>query len=367
MKNIFKFFIAATLFTGLASCEDEQDLVFATPDASFRILTPVSGEGVILSENAPQNPALVLTWEDMDYTTPTEVTYTVQMVVNGNDFSDPINLTSTTNTYASIDTESLNTAVVGAGLVPMEEGAIDIRIMSNVGTQPGMEAYSDTITYLVTPYALFTPAQNLFLVGAATEHGWENNNGNAPLFRDAENQNIFYFTGYFNADEFKVLSSRGNWHPQYGSASEGVLGVSGDDGSNEPGAFVIETAGYYTFTMNIGEMTYSIEPFDASGATTFDSVGIIGAATPGGWDTDTDFTNSTQNPHLWKLESVELAADVVKFRANDSWDLPGNWGGGTLITGQMTENGSDFQAVPLPGTYEVWFNDLDLRYIFIEL
>ena len=367
MKNIFKFFLAATLFTGLASCEDEQDLIYVTPEASFSILTPVSGEGVILSADAPQNPALVLAWQDMNYGTPVEVTYTVQMVLNGNDFSSPVNLTSTTNTYTTINAQSLNSAVLGAGLVPGEEGAIDIRIKSNVGTQPGMEAYSDTITYLVTPYQLFTAAQNLYLVGAATEHGWENNNGNAPLFRDPDDQNIFYFTGYFNADEFKVLSSRGNWHPQYGSASEGVLGVSGDDGSNEPGPFVIETAGYYTLTMNIGDMTYTLEPFSASGANTFDSVGIIGAATPGGWDTDTNLTNSTQNPHLWRLASVELTDDVVKFRANDSWDLPGNWGGGTLITGQMTENGSDFQAVPLPGTYEVWFNDLDLRYIFIEI
>lgn len=218
---------------------------------------------------------------------------------------------------------------------------------------------------MVTPYTAVLPVQNLYLVGAATEHGWNNNASNAPLFRDADNQNIYHYTGYFNADGFKVLSARGNWHPQYGSVAPGELGVSGTDGSNEPGQIMVPAAGYYEFTINTADMTYTLTPYDASTSPTFSSVGIIGDATPAGWGSDTDMTNSAFNPHLWRLSSVELTEAKVKFRANDSWDLPGNWGGGTPIQGVTTVNGGDFQGVLDAGNYEVWFNDLDGRYIFI--
>lgn len=359
--------MAAIVISGFASCEEEQDLIYVTPAASFQILSPQSGEGVILTAETTSNPGLVLTWEDMDYGTETAITYVVEVAANGSDFSAPVSLASTGATFATVTVGALNTAALNLGLTPGVEGAIDVRVKSSLGTQGASESYSNVISYLVTPFELASPAvQNFFLVGAATEHGWENNNGNAPLFRDAENANLYYYTGYFNADGFKVLASLGNWHPQYGAVSEGVLGASGADGSNEPPAITVPSAGYYTFTFNVGDMTYSLVPFDAAGATTFDSVGIIGEATPGGWDADTDMTNSDTNPHLWKLEGVALTDAVVKFRANDSWDLPGNWGGGVLLAGQMTENGSDFQAVPTSGTYDVWFNDLDLRYIFIE-
>ncbi|MCW4468208.1 SusE domain-containing protein [Flavobacterium sp. MFBS3-15] len=372
MKNIFKSLIAAVLITGgFASCEDEQEIKYLSPEGSFQILSPETGGSIVLNGDTPDNPGLAMVWEDISYGNPTEVSYTIQIDVTGNDFATPRDIATVPGgaTYKTITMAELNNAALAMELPVDEASSIDIRVKSWVGSNGSMEAYSNVITYIITPYSVTIPVQDLFLVGAATEHGWSENAFNAPLFRDHANQNLYRFTGYFAADGFKVLSKRGAWHPQYGSASAGVLGVSGEDGSNEPGQIMVPAAGYYTFTMNTDEMTYSLEPFTVDPVTmpVFTSVGIIGAATPGGWDNDTNMTNTTQQPHLWRLQTVALTAAAVKFRANDSWDLPGNWGAGTApIQGQMSENGGDFQGVVIDGNYEVWFNDLDKRYIFIE-
>ena len=49
MKNIFRNILAVALISGFASCTDEQDLKFLDNAAEFRILSPVSGDAVVLS------------------------------------------------------------------------------------------------------------------------------------------------------------------------------------------------------------------------------------------------------------------------------------------------------------------------------
>jgi len=357
--------MAAIIITGFASCEEEQDLIYVTPAASFQILTPQSGEGVVLTAETANNPGLVLSWEDMDYGTDTAINYTVQVAANGSDFSAPVSLASTGSTYATITASALNTAALGLGLEPGVEGAIDVRVMSTVGTQDGQAAYSNTITYLVTPYQTAVGVQDFFLVGDATDAGWENNNNNVPLFRDPEATNMYYYTGYFNAGAFKFLAAKGEWHPQYGAASDGVLGASGADGSNEPGTINVATAGYYTFTADTDAMTYTFTAYEAgAGAPTYPSMGFIGSATPGGWDADTDMTVSAINPHLWHANGATLVDGEMKFREGDAWD--NSWGDTTPISGQG-QNANDGNIPVTTGTYDIWFNDLDGRYILIPV
>jgi hypothetical protein len=41
-------------------------------------------------------------------------------------------------------------------------------------------------------------------------------------------------------------------------------------------------------------------------AQTFETIGIIGSATPGGWDSSTPMVQDDQNAHLWTLSEIEL-------------------------------------------------------------
>ncbi|MEP6645852.1 MAG: hypothetical protein ABJC12_02085, partial [Saprospiraceae bacterium] len=53
------------------------------------------------------------------------------------------------------------------------------------------------------------------------------------------------------------------------------------------------------------------------------TVGMIGPATPYGWDADTSMIQDAVDPDLWTLD-VLLTDRDAKFRANDAWDI--NWG-----------------------------------------
>ncbi|WP_159800682.1 SusE domain-containing protein [Flavobacterium sp. MK4S-17] len=369
MKNIFKALTAIALFAGFTSCEDEQDLKYLNPPAAtFSILSPESGSSVILDPLTPNNPALVLTWEDVDYGSPTEVTYTVQIAAPDTEFAEPIELASTTNTYVTINSQALNGAAVAAGLEPFTEGAVEVRIKSNVGTTGAEPSFSNSIVYLVTPYVTY-PYKDLYLIGEATEFGWDNtgNENHHAMFRDPANENVYYYTGYFAAGEFKLIEKKGNWQPQWG-VNGGSLAVNDGTGS-DPGPFIVATAGYYTLMVNTADMAYTFESFNEAGSSTYTTIAIIGTATPNDWnDPDTDMVQSAFDPHIWYLESQFLKAgdSKLKFRANDSWTV--NWGGDTSYSGLGAINGGDIPiGITIPGNYEIWFNDLTGRYIYIPV
>ena len=58
------------------------------------------------------------------------------------------------------------------------------------------------------------------------------------------------------------------------------------------------------------------------------SIGIIGSATPGGWDNETPLTQV--NDSVWTIQ-MSLIKGEVKFRANNAWDI--NWGEKDFPTG----------------------------------
>jgi len=365
MKNIFRSIVAVAILAGFASCEDEADLQYLKSDADFSILSPQSGEGVVLSVDTPTNPALALTWQDMDYGTPTEVTYTVEAVKNGDTFDDPIEISSTTNTYLTVDTQTLNATALAAGLAANTQGALDIRIRASVGAGAEIK-YSNVITYLVTPYPSNVKRQ-LYLVGAATSAGWDNNHNNFAIFRAPDDDNMYTYTGYFNSDggaggQFKLLETLGQWQPQWGTNGGDDLAVNDGTGS-DPGTFQIPAAGYYTFTANLNTMKFTLTPYDASTAPTYTTVGIIGSATANGWDASTAMTQDPNDPHKWYILNIALTTNEAKFRANDAWDV--NWGASTPISGVGTQGGPNIPVEA--GTYNVYFNDLDGRYLLVPV
>ena len=95
-----------------------------------------------------------------------------------------------------------------------------------------------------------------------------------------------------------------------------------------------------TFTPATGE--YSFTPA---------SIGVIGDATPGGWDSDTDMTPDASEVGLLTL-TMDLTDGNAKFRANDDW--PWNWGAGDFPSGVGTQDGPNIPVTA--GTYTIKFN-----------
>ena len=69
---------------------------------------------------------------------------------------------------------------------------------------------------------------------------------------------------------------------------------------------------------------------------------LVGDATPGGWDTDTDmnYEGVSSGIYTWEAASIDLVPGGFKFRTNDSWDENIGWGQVTL-TGDVSDFSDD--------------------------
>jgi starch-binding outer membrane protein SusE/F len=365
MKNIYKIFIAVIMVTGLWSCESEDNFMLVeAPAASFSIITPGSGTQIVLTEEMPQNnTALTLTWEEVSYGTPTVVNYTVQFAVNGTEFAEPKDISSSSATNHSITVEQLNAIALDLGLMPEVESGIDVRIRSTVGTTGSEEKFSDVITLLITPYPSNVIRQ-LYLVGDGTAGGWNTANDNIPMFRDPEDLGKFYYTGRFTAGSVKLIEVYGQWAPMFGFDGAGGLIARPTEADPDPASLAVPSEGYYTLTVDLTAMTYTFEPL-ATVPATHATIGFIGSSRTGddtGWNSDDDMTAYTFDPHIWKI-NITLFDGMGKFRTNNDWAV--NWGANTPISGMGTPGGPDIPVTA--GEYNIYFNDIDGRYIFIPV
>ena len=372
MKKFSILILALVALTGFNACTSDDDVVFiAQPDPEGISFLNTFSSMYILTNATAENTAERFVWNEIDVDVPTNLSYEVQGSTTA-DFNDFTIFGSTSTNNLAVTVKQLMDLAEEAGLDndPNTEepntGTLYVRVVASAGTAGEMAHTSEVKSITVTlpesgeEEETFT---NFFMVGDVTAAGWNPDNNNTPLFRDPENENLFHFTGRFagsgDAEGFKLLETLGSWQPQWG--------LDGDNLSNstilgsDPSAFPVDADGYYTFTMNIDEMTYSFEPFDASGAATYETIGFLGDATPGGWDADTDLTKSEFDPHIWYANNVELTGGEMKFRAADSWDM--NWGSNTFPSGKAVKDGANIPVAA--GVYDIWFNDLTGRYILI--
>lgn len=345
MKNIFKIFIAAIMITSFGSCENEENFKYLEPqEGAFAFITPDNGTTIVLNvETVSTNVAVTFTWEEVSYGTPTVVNYTLQFAINGTEFANPIDVSSANTTNYSLTVAELNSKALELGLAPGAEGAIDVRVKSTVGTTGSEEKLSDVITILVTPFTTELP--KIYVVGSflnASGYGDDWSPASAvPLSASAFGATDFDGYVYMNvaAPEFKFLPTNSSFDGDYGDdgSFSGVLVQEGESNCQTTGP------AYYRVQADTGSLAYSL---------TATNWGIIGAATPGGWDNSTPLTyNATTKK--WEAIVVMTAA-AYKFRANNAWDI--NLGGDNDDDTFMNYGGPDL-VLDAAGTYKV---ELDL-------
>lgn len=104
--------------------------------------------------------------------------------------------------------------------------------------------------------------------------------------------------------------------------------------------------------------------YQSSECGNFCAVGIIGSASPGGWDVDTDMRIADPNDKFTWSTILYLNSGEVKFRASDAWDV--NWGASTFPDGTGSQNGPNI-PIATAGYYKVVFNDATGAYTFTAL
>lgn len=145
------------------------------------------------------------------------------------------------------------------------------------------------------------------------------------------------YTGfmYLNQNGFKFCTQQ-NWDGTNYGADFNTAGDAAD-------IKMTEAAGYYKVDVDLDSKSYVLTPIT--------TIGIIGSASPNGWDSDVDmnyvpYNAETKEPGYWEAKDITLASGEIKFRANDDWAI--NWGGDTNA---LTQGGDNISVDA--GTYDI--------------
>jgi hypothetical protein len=361
MKNIHKIliaFIAVLTVSCNTDAVDERPVVEAV--SAPEITAPATGVVYVLDVDKAQEEAAKFTWSPAKYSATVVVKYTLLVDKKGGDFTAAKTLASTSNvTEVAVLAKDLNQIALDLGAQTEVASSFDVKVASSVsGGVPQLS--KEIITISVTPYTgrVKYEFNDWYLVGDATVSGWDNNKGNQILFRSGKNADEYTFTGFFKAGTFKAIKTLGSWAPMFGG-SAGDLAFREKESDPDVTNFSIPTDGYYTFSMDVKKLKYTLVAYNATAAKTYATVGIIGSSTAGGWDASTPMVKSTFNGHIWSLGVTSLKDGEMKFRANDSWDVA--WGGNTAFSG-----GGTGDNIPVAKSkYLIYFNDLDGSYLMI--
>ncbi len=204
----------------------------------------------------------------------------------------------------------------------VENGGPDITVGRDAKVTVIYDPSAETITF-DGEYEGDAPSFPEYIYAIGGDTGWD---GVYPLFGKNGQYKGF---GYLS-QEFKFRPYEDKWDGDWECVGEGQIG-QGSDNCPAP------DAGYYMIEVDLNAMTYAV--------TKIESIGIIGPAQAGGWDSDTDMTY-VQDGGYWIARAVTLSAGDMKFRANDGWDI--NWGGSFDALVQ----GGDNMTVEA-GTYDI--------------
>lgn len=191
---------------------------------------------------------------------------------------------------------------------------------------PGAGTWIVTLDMNNLTYTVGKPV--LYMAGEA--NGWATNDYLAG-------EDGVHFTGYMylNQNGFKFCTQ-----PEWKGTN---YGANFDTAGNADNITMTEPAGYYKVEVDLESKSYVLTPIT--------TIGIIGSASPNGWDSDVDMTYVPYNAETkelgyWEAKDITLASGEIKFRANDDWAI--NWGGDTNA---LTQGGDNISVEA--GTYDI--------------
>lgn len=224
---------------------------------------------------------------------------------------------------------------------------------------------ASTINVVATPEAPLV-ASAYYLVGDFGGASWDIANLNYALYPLTETTQS-YTTLWTGSGSFKFFTEANNWDSAFGAEKGTTTGVtSGNIASNvSDGAdniSVPEVGAYYTFTVDIVNMTYTWTKCDESTVVDYNTIGLIGVN--GDWTNDVYLTQVTS--HNWYVEADVTSDCEVKFRVDGNWDVM-DWGADVNIADQSYGTGTKGGAnVKLPaGKYKVYLNDITGQFLFL--
>ncbi|MDX1283988.1 MAG: SusE domain-containing protein [Draconibacterium sp.] len=337
MKKI----LIAILVLGIAfsSCIYKDEMGDPVIGTAFNAptLNDVSGTFVFTEEKA-DDVFQTFSWSAADFGFQAAINYTVQIDFTGNSFASAVDLVTTSNTEYSITVGDLNQKLLAMGAKTNVPSDFDVRVVASINDN--VETVKSNVPVMnIHPYKVIIIYPSLYLPGnyqaaSGYESDWSPDKAQ-QIYSLKQNDK---YEGYVNmaGDDIQFKFTDGpNWDLNWGdSGADGTLDTDGDN-------IAVPEAGYYRMKADITALTYSIMKTDW---------GLIGSATPDGWDSDQDMTYDMVSKK-WSV-TLDLVEGEIKFRANDDWGL--NYGD-TGFDGSLEEGGDNI-AISAAGNYTIVLN-----------
>jgi starch-binding outer membrane protein SusE/F len=330
MKSLSRILLLSAAFVFAWGCSKVEDIVTLNSNAS--LAASLSATTLTLVKDNADQAALTVSWTKPEYGFDAAPNYTVFVDKKGNNFSKAVQFSVGAELKKVFKTVDLNNIMLGFELPPNAVSDLEFKVQSQLGASTVFN--SAILALKATPYAnKLDLSSNWGVVGSATPGGW--NGPDLPVYKSTET--IGSFVAYVTLIDGAIKLRKDNkWDDNLGGAA-GVLKANGDD--------IAVKAGSYKITFNPTALTYKIEAF---------TWGIVGDATPNGWDGPDMPMSYDATVDLW-VAHINLKDGDIKMRQNNAWTVEYGGAAGALKLGGAN--------IPVKkGTYLITADFKNLKY-----
>jgi starch-binding outer membrane protein SusE/F len=379
MKQFKKIYaIAALALAIFAVACDKKD---ALPTYENGVATSLSASAATVAPlPADSNKvALTLNWTNPKYATDSStVKYVIEIDSTTRNFTKAVKRTVTGKLSEAFIAKDLNAILLGFGFNFNVAYEVDVRVTSSYANN-NQQLKSNTLKIKMTPYKIppkvALPASGkLFIVGDASQGGW-NNPVPAPM-QELTRIDETTFGGIFKLNggkEYLILPVNGSWDTKYVVADKGVpsakaggdFNFSTGPGDNFPAPVA---NGLYKIIMDFQTGKYAVTEFTQQHGLP-DSLFITGAATPSDWTNPAPlaqkFTrvNSTQ---FQLTVPLKKNSEYLILPQNGSWDKKYGTEDKNLASaklgGKIKPEGDNFPSPTEDGSYKIVLDVINNSY-----
>lgn len=271
MKLISQLLFFSILLFAIGSCKKDENKIFYE-EGTAPVLT-VSTNNVRLEPGEETNTAIILNWTNPDYKFTTglssqDVTYTLELDTLGANFNSSKKFTTViakelSKSYTVGELNGILGNDLRLQLDPRRNYTLEFRVTASIGSAVKIPSNVVSITtkpFEPPPKVALPSSGNLYLVGDATQGGWNNPVPEPSQVFTKISKTVYEITIDLNGGKSLLfLPVNGDWSDKYGwEGSNNTNNPDGDKLAKGGGDIKVPAAnGTYKITVNfqLGEFT----------------------------------------------------------------------------------------------------------------
>ena len=353
--KITKYFLSMAAALGMiAGCQKPDMVQIAAPeDVVAPVLEAVEGPIEITPSNMVDGK-VAFTWSLADYGVMTQVNYSLEAATAANPDTKVTITSGITANAAALEAGNISTEIAYEALnailfndLKLNDGVAE-DVLFTIAAKLGEYApvYSNSVAVSCKVTAAEKQYPKLTVAGSYAYNNWTPGKGQFVFDfegTDAKYSGVIDFGEDVSALQFKFVGEA------WGNNEFSV--PAGETQAPEAAELPLVAGGGDNIAAYTTHRFYSLTLDKATPKVTknfsFNTLGVIGDATPTGWDADTDMQFNPEKQRFYV--DLTLIDGKIKFRADDAWDV--NWGG---AEGVLSAGGADIAVTA--GDYRIYVN-----------